>query len=1036
MVLLNVIAFAVLAQSSPDLYPDNEIGGGGTSAGAAYTSCSGDRVVFDNNGVEGCSYTTDTAPQSLIVHPQDNYPGGTQTASDLWLRGGIDETKVVIDSYADCETDTVTVTINGTAMVLTEPTDWNAATSNAVTCAALATAVDALAGVTASCSTASILITPDLTTRTVALTSASDCLTETTGTNGNILTYSPIVTAADIDLNAVGDVLIDADGNTKIESGTADQFRFFVGGTEEFQMTATAFRPITDGGSDLGAGTNGQFQNAYLVSGGALNYGNGGTTITGTTGDITLAGLETFAITQQIATSGVPVAMIVTGAAHTGLTAATEDIGVNFNLSASKTWASGAGPLAAQREFVLQAPTYIGDVAGALTITQAATMVVTGPPVAGANMTLTSTDALWIDAGQVRLDDHVHWDVGTAVTAGDYSIGRDADGTNQMHLNVPTGAGWEFSVNDVAEALVNATGLILSSGNLISFDAGDVTATHSANALAFAGASSGYSFDANASVSVADNPLSLKNTTDGASVQLGIAEGDRATATDGDAAYVTYRLSDSGGTQTELARMTITADDVTDATEDGSISWALVTAGAALADELRLDGASLSPATTDGSALGVAGSKEWSDAAFAGGAVLAFGNDVTVTHATDTLTIAGGNVDLAGTFEFTSGVAMTAGDYEIARDADATNQLHFNVPTGATFEWSVNDAAEMILSATDLSPEADDGLTLGATNTFKAIYIGDGTAGSGFGINAGEGDWTISNPSTNVMTWAGMADVVVSGTGTASGAHTLLDAIVGGNSAITAASEQPDFKFNMSATETWAAGAGPLAAQRNAQFLRPTLVGDAGGALTITQAATVYIDGPPVQGSNMTLSSTDALWIDAGQLRMDDHVHWDAGVAVTAGDYSVGRDADGTNQLHLNVPTGAGFEFSVNDTAEMTLSATVLNLTGANLTVTGQMATAVQSATMGAAATNFAVTRNVVKLVDDGDGSTLTTITGGLAGQLLTIIFDTAQIITVTDGTCTADAIMIAAAYASTADDTLTIAYDGTCWREVSRSVN
>lgn len=55
---------------------------------------------------------------------------------------------------------------------------------------------------------------------------------------------------------------------------------------------------------------------------------------------------------------------------------------------------------------------------------------------------------------------------------------------------------------------------------------------------------------------------------------------------------------------------------------------------------------------------------------------------------------------LTGQVTFSSGAAVTAGSYQVGRDADATNQLHFNVPTGATFEWSVNDAVEATLSAT------------------------------------------------------------------------------------------------------------------------------------------------------------------------------------------------------------------------------------------------------------------------------------------------------------------------------------------------
>ena len=64
----------------------------------------------------------------------------------------------------------------------------------------------------------------------------------------------------------------------------------------------------------------------------------------------------------------------------------------------------------------------------------------------------------------------------------------------------------------------------------------------------------------------------------------------------------------------------------------------------------------------------------------------------------------------------------------------------------------------------------------------------------------------------------------------------------------------------------------------------------------------------------------------AQPIDLDDHITWDTGVAVVAAAYSIGRDADGTNQLHFNVPTGATYEFSVQDTVEMVLSATDLDL--------------------------------------------------------------------------------------------------------------
>ena len=54
---------------------------------------------------------------------------------------------------------------------------------------------------------------------------------------------------------------------------------------------------------------------------------------------------------------------------------------------------------------------------------------------------------------------------------------------------------------------------------------------------------------------------------------------------------------------------------------------------------------------------------------------------------------------------------------------------------------------------------------------------------------------------------------------------------------------------------------------------------------------------------------------------------FDTGAAVAAASYTVGRDADGTNQLHLHVPTGAGIEMSVNDVAQAVLTSTALTLT-------------------------------------------------------------------------------------------------------------
>jgi hypothetical protein len=109
-------------------------------------------------------------------------------------------------------------------------------------------------------------------------------------------------------------------------------------------------------------------------------------------------------LTQAAQTSGAPVALTVTGAANTGVAAATEASDVVVNLARSVTWAAGAGPLALQRAFRVAAPTYVGNNGTPLTITTAATVYIDAAPTQGADITLTNTYALLVDAGRVRFD--------------------------------------------------------------------------------------------------------------------------------------------------------------------------------------------------------------------------------------------------------------------------------------------------------------------------------------------------------------------------------------------------------------------------------------------------------------------------------------------------------------------------------------------------------------------------------------------------------------------------------------------------------
>ena len=130
-----------------------------------------------------------------------------------------------------------------------------------------------------------------------------------------------------------------------------------------------------------------------------------------------------------------------------------------------------------------------------------------------------------------------------------------------------------------------------------------------------------------------------------------------------------------------------------------------------------------------------------------------------------------GLVDIDNRLRFDTGVAVTAGEYAIQRDADATNQLHFNVPTGASFEFSVNDVAELLLTATNLTPGANDGNALGsATVSWADLFLASGavinfdngnlTLTHSAGAMAATGAWTFSGASVSITGTTGNTLIV------------------------------------------------------------------------------------------------------------------------------------------------------------------------------------------------------------------------------------------------------------------------------------
>ena len=105
-----------------------------------------------------------------------------------------------------------------------------------------------------------------------------------------------------------------------------------------------------------------------------------------------ISNVGTLVSSPSVVTSGTQVALLVSGVADTNQTASVEKVDVEFALNRVVQFATGG--LATQRAVLLRAPTY--SFVGASVITDAATLSVTGAPIAGANATLNNRAALWV----------------------------------------------------------------------------------------------------------------------------------------------------------------------------------------------------------------------------------------------------------------------------------------------------------------------------------------------------------------------------------------------------------------------------------------------------------------------------------------------------------------------------------------------------------------------------------------------------------------------------------------------------------------
>lgn len=225
------------------------------------------------------------------------------------------------------------------------------------------------------------------------------------------------------------------------------------------------------------------------------------------------------------------------------------------------------------------------------------------------------------------------------------SLRFETSGAIQMKV---AGASLLPQANDagvLGSATVAWSDLFLASGAVLNFNNGDVTIAHSSNALTGAGGQLLWGYNGAAGTA----PFQSTNSTDAQFNAAAIFRSARATPAANDAVYVDFQMSDSAGNATTMARLLAYGTTVTDGAEAGRLDILLAAAATPTA-YYNITPTQFRPNANDGAALGAA-TLAWSDAFFASGAVVNFNNgDVTITHASNNLTVDGGDFTIASTF--------------------------------------------------------------------------------------------------------------------------------------------------------------------------------------------------------------------------------------------------------------------------------------------------------------------------------------------------------------------------------------------------
>ena len=228
---------------------------------------------------------------------------------------------------------------------------------------------------------------------------------------------------------------------------------------------------------------------------------------------------------------------------------------------------------------------------------------------------------------------------------------------------------------------------------------------------------------------------SFRPATESSGVESAVA------GVNGSSVYNDFQLTNSATTPEDFiaGRLAFEAVDVANGSEDSKLNLWTMTNGT-LTEVLHLDGTSLHPETTDGVSLGTS-ALNFSDLFLDSGAVINLdGGDVTLTHSSNTLTVAGGTFataalttstivasgivktdDSTDATSTTDGSLQTDGGLSVVKDAVVGNDLHllsdsavFNMGAGSDFSITHDGTTGATLAGNPIEIDSGGNITLDA----------------------------------------------------------------------------------------------------------------------------------------------------------------------------------------------------------------------------------------------------------------------------------------------------------------------------------